>query len=332
MKNTFSFLFSILIFFIMSNAFSQIAPKIESENSKKAAQNFENYYNNSDYDSIFEMYGTGMKGALPLEKSTEFFKGLFSQVGKITKREFSRYENGSYAVYKTDFERATLGLNISVDNEGKINGLFIKPFEEKLDVPTPERNVTKLILPFNKNEKWTVFWGGDTKEQNYHVGSQSQKNAFDLLINKEGKNYKTDGQKNEDYYAFGKELLAPCDGEVVLSVDGIKDNEVGKMNPMFATGNTVIIKTSNDEYLVFAHFKQNSIKVKEGQKVKQGELLGLCGNSGNSSEPHLHFHIQNIENFNGSTGIKCYFDKIIVDGKEKTDYSPVQGEVIERKE
>jgi murein DD-endopeptidase MepM/ murein hydrolase activator NlpD len=98
---------------------------------------------------------------------------------------------------------------------------------------------------------------------------------------------------------------------------------------MFATGNTVIIKTENDEYLVFAHFKQNSIKVKQGQKIKQGELLGLCGNSGNSSEPHLHFHIQNIESFIGATGVKSYFDKLIVDGKEKTDYSPVQNEVIE---
>jgi murein DD-endopeptidase MepM/ murein hydrolase activator NlpD len=270
-----------------------------------------------------------MQSTLPLVNSTDFFKGLFNQVGKITKREFSRYENGTYAVYKTEFERATLGLNISVDGEGKINGLFIKPFEEKLDVPTPERNQTKLILPFSKNEKWTVVWGGDTEEQNYHVISQSQKNAFDLVIKKEGKTYKTYGQENEDYYAFGKELLAPCDGEVVLSVDGIKDNEVGKMNPMFATGNTIIIKTANDEYLVFAHFKQNSIKVKEGQKVEQGELLGLCGNSGNSSEPHLHFHIQNIESFIGATGIKSYFDKLIVDGKEKIDYSPVQNEVIE---
>ena len=57
-------------------------------------------------------------------------------------------------------------------------------------------------------------------------------------------------------------------------------------------------------FLFFAHFKQNSIRVKQGQIIKQGELLGLCGNSGNSSEPHLHFHIQNVENMNIATGVK----------------------------
>ena len=327
MKSISTSLLFVSLLFIMTNLFSQTNQGSEGELYRKAAQQFETHYNNSDYNGIFELYGVGMKTALPLEKSTEFFEGLFNQVGKITKREFSRYEKGSYAVYKTTFEKAVLGLNISVDKEGKINGLFIKPFEEKADIPTSERNKTKLILPFN--DKWTVVWGGDTKELNYHVESQSQKSAFDLVVNKEGKTHKTDGQKNEDYYAFGKEIVAPCDGEIVFAVDGVKDNEVGEMNTMFVGGNSVMIKTANNEYLFFAHFKQNSVEVKQGQKVKQGELLGLCGNSGNSSEPHLHFHIQNTENSNQATGIKCYFDKIVVDGKQETDYSPVQNEVIE---
>jgi len=103
-----------------------------------------------------------------------------------------------------------------------------------------------------------------------------------------------------------------------------KEKAIYKLVP----GNTVIIKTQNNEYLFFAHFKQHSIKVQQGQKVKQGQLLGLCGNSGNSSEPHLHFHIQNVEDMNIATGVKCYFDKIIVNGREKTDYSPIKGDEI----
>jgi len=134
--------------------------------------------------------------------------------------------------------------------------------------------------------------------------------------------------KYEDYYTFGKELIAPCDGEIVLVVDGIKDNKPGELNPMYAPGNSVIIQTDKNEYLFFAHFKQNTIKVKQGQKVKQGELLGLCGNSGNSSEPHLHFHIQNVEDINAATGVKCYFDKLNVNGQIKTDYSPIKNEKI----
>jgi murein DD-endopeptidase MepM/ murein hydrolase activator NlpD len=215
---------------------------------------------------------------------------------------------------------------ISVDKDLKINGMFVKPYVEN-NLPKMERNITKLKLPFN--EEWTVFWGGDTKEQNYHVSVPAQKNAFDIVIfDVSGKSFKTDGKTNEDYYAFGKELFAPCDGEIVLVVDGVKDNTPGELNPMFVPGNNVIIKTVNNEYLFFAHFKQHSIKVKQGDKVKQGQLLGLCGNSGNSSEAHLHFHIQNVENFNVATGVKCYFEKIIVNGQAKTDYSPIQKEKI----
>jgi murein DD-endopeptidase MepM/ murein hydrolase activator NlpD len=78
----------------------------------------------------------------------------------------------------------------------------------------------------------------------------------------------------------------------------------------------------------FAHFKQHSIVVKQGQKIKQGELLGLCGNSGNSSEAHLHFHIQNIEDMNSATGVKCYFENILVNGQSKKDCSPIKTEKI----
>jgi murein DD-endopeptidase MepM/ murein hydrolase activator NlpD len=90
----------------------------------------------------------------------------------------------------------------------------------------------------------------------------------------------------------------------------------------------VILKTVNNEFLVFCHFRHHSIKVQEGQKVKQGQLLGLCGNSGHSSEPHLHFHIQNVENMDKATGVKCYFDNLYVNDKLKTDYSPVKGDVV----
>ena len=71
--------------------------------------------------------------------------------------------------------------------------------------------------------------------------------------------------------------------------------------------------------------------MKQGQKVKKGELIGLCGNSGNSSEAHLHFHIQNVEDINKATGAKCYFDEIIVNGKIKNDYSPEKSDKIENK-
>jgi murein DD-endopeptidase MepM/ murein hydrolase activator NlpD len=304
---------------------SKIFGQTENSAYKKIADRFEAYYNSEKYDSIFAMFSTEMANYLPLDKTKEFLTGLNSQVGKITKRQFVNYQ-ATYASYKTNFERALFALNISIDNNSKINGLFIKPFADD-NLPKLERNITKLTLPFN--DEWTILWGGDTKALNYHVENQAQKNAFDFVItDSNGKSYQTDGHKNQDYYAFGKEITAPCTGEVVLVVDGVKDNKPGVMNPIYIPGNTVIIRTDKNEFLFFAHFQQNSIKVKQGQRVIQGQILGLCGNSGNSSEPHLHFHIQNLEDMNVATGAKCFFDKIIVNGHPLTDYSPIKNEKI----
>lgn len=313
---------TLVLTFFMSNIFGQT----EKATYKTVAGNFETQYNESHYDSIFAMFSPEMQNALPLDKTRDFLTDLKSQAGQITKRQFVKFVNGTYASYKTNFERALFTVNISIDDNSKINGLFVKPFTGE-NLPKIERNTTKLKLPFNG--EWTVVWGGDTKELNYHVESQAQKNAFDIVIkNAQGNSFKTDGKTNEDYYAFGKEIFAPCDGEIVLVVDGVKDNKPGELNPVYVPGNTVILKTLNNEYLFFAHFKQHSIKIAEGQKLKQGQVLGLCGNSGNSSEPHLHFHIQNVEDMNIATGVKCYFDKIIVNGHVKTDYSPIKNDKI----
>jgi murein DD-endopeptidase MepM/ murein hydrolase activator NlpD len=305
---------------------SSIFGQAEKATYKIVADKFENNYNQSNYDSIFVMFSNEMQNALPIDKTKEFLVGLKSQAGRIIKREFVKYDKGTYASYKTNFENSVWDLNISIDNNSKINGLFVKPFKPD-NLPKIERNKTLLILPFKG--AWNVVWGGDTKELNYHVESEAQKNAFDILIfDKAGKSYKTDSKTNEDYYAFGKELIAPCDGEVVLVINGVKDNKLGEMNSIDVTGNTVVIKTINNEYLYFCHFKNQSIRIKEGEKIKQGQVLGLCGNSGHSSEPHLHFHIQNVKDMNIATGVKCYFEKIIVNGKIKTDYSPIQNDII----
>ncbi|MCV9387764.1 peptidoglycan DD-metalloendopeptidase family protein [Reichenbachiella ulvae] len=296
----------------------------ESSNYSKAALQFQQFYNATEYDSIFELYDDGMRGELSRDKSQAFLSSLYAQVGAIQTMEFSRFEEQVVAVYKTTFERATLAINMVVSPSGQITGLRVLPFVE---AATMERNMSKMILPFK--EEWTVVWGGDTKEQNYHVQSLAQKGAFDIVITDEmGKSYKEGTGKNEDYYAFGKELYAPCAAEVVMVVDGIYDNEPGKMNPAFVTGNTVVLRTENEEYLYFAHFKQNSIVVEQGQQVQAGDLLGLCGNSGNSSEAHIHFHIQDGLDMNASQGVKCYFDQLLVNGESRKDYSPVQGDKI----
>ena len=306
--------------FVFNSVFSQA----EKDNFKLASNKFVAFFNENKYDSIVAMFSPEMKTALPIEKFTPLCAGLKNQLGSIRKIRFVRLQQTT-AFYETIFDKGVLGMNMVLNNSNEIAGLLLKPYTE---AKTIERNATPMFLPFKG--VWTVFWGGDTKEQNYHVESLAQKNAFDIMVYDErGSTHKGNGLINEDYYAFGKELFAPCDGEVVLVVDGVKDNVPGTLNPIYIPGNTVVIKTSKGEYVFFAHFKQHSIVVKQGQQVKTGELLGLCGNSGNSSEPHLHFHLQNVEDMILATGAKCFFDKIKVNGVLRSDYSPVKGDKIE---
>ncbi len=302
------FLFFLYYLLLVSTAQAQQ----EKEAIKQMSAHFEKWYNAKAYDSIYAQFSGDMKAALTFDATKKFLNGVFEQYGKIQKREFYKYVNGSFASYKTSFEKQVLSLNISIDAQSMINGFQITEFINDLPV-APERNTTKLSFP--AKGEWTVVWGGDTPSQNYHVESRAQKNAFDILIkNASGKSFKTNGKTNEDFYAFGKELLAPCDATVVVVIDGIEDNLPGELNPIYIPGNTVILKTVNNEYLFFAHFKCQTIQVKTGQHVVNGQVLGLCGNSGNSSEPHIHFHIQNTENMMNATGIKCYFDSINING------------------
>lgn len=316
-----SLLFYLFLFFIMACD----AQKKDIE-KKSIADKVVSYYNNKQYDSVFYAFSPEMKGALPLQSTRDFFEGMYKDGGMLKKIELIENKE-NFDKYRADFDKGIYWLNISQNKEGKIAGLYITEYDGPGLQPLLLRNTTKLSLPFNG--EWFVFWGGDTKEQNYHVVSRSQKNAFDfVMVNEKGISYKTTGKKNEDYYAFGQPLMAPCDAIVVLVIDGIKDNTPGESDMNNITGNTVVLKTDANEYILFAHFKLNSIKVKTGDTVKKGQLLGLCGNSGHSSEPHLHYHVQDRENMIGSIGVKCHFENILVNGSAKTDYSPVRGERI----
>src|SRR5262249_6228225 len=234
------------------------------------------------------------------------------------------------AIFLAHFERGLLDLQMSLDNAGKIAGLYLKPQSASAN-PAPIKHQTSLTLPFKG--RWLVFWGGDTKEQNYHHDVPNQKFAFDLTgVGDDGKTHRGDGKLNEDFYAFGREVLAPADGKVIEVIEGVRDNKPGSMNPFSAVGNCVVIQHRQDEVSLLAHFKQSSIKVKTGDEVKRGQVLGLCGNSGNSSEPHIHYHLQHSPMMQDGLGIKCVFQKVTVtkDGKTetRTNYSPVKGEII----
>jgi murein DD-endopeptidase MepM/ murein hydrolase activator NlpD len=316
----------ILSFIIMVLITTSAVAQQESPQAKSMIKLFTEYFNTGHYDQISSLFNEKAKSKFPTERTMVFLQQLQSKYGNIKSTTFMSVEN-TFTTYITDLDKGQVVIGIAVDSLSTINGLFAKPYETVVPLKV-KRNTTKLSLPFSG--EWSIFWGGDTKALNLHNGIKFQQFAFDIVINGvNGRSYKTDGRSNSDYYAFGEKILAPADATVVLAVDGVADNIPGKVNTMYVPGNSVILKTANNEYLFFAHFKQNSVNVKEGDVIKQGQLLGRCGNSGNSSEPHLHFHIQDTLGFDTATGIKCYFERIYVNSTIMNDYSPKKGEKIE---
>lgn len=188
-----------------------------------------------------------------------------------------------------------------------IVGFQVIPIESYPDTDEVYTETT-FQLPFE--DEWFVFWGGTNELLNYHYVHESQRYAFDFLMMKDSISYEGDATKNESYYAFGKNMLAPANGVVVDVVNNIKDNDpVGEMNEENPAGNYVIIDHGNEEYSFLVHFKYESIQVKEGDEVKTGDVLGLVGNSGNSSEPHIHFHVADSPDVNNSKSIRIDFNE-----------------------
>jgi urea transporter/murein DD-endopeptidase MepM/ murein hydrolase activator NlpD len=126
--------------------------------------------------------------------------------------------------------------------------------------------------------------------------------AWDFVITDENKKtYRNLGTNVKDFYCYEKPVLAPADGLVVSIEDGVDDNMIGDVNVEKNWGNTIIIKHTEYLFSKLSHLKNDSFKVKQGDYVKKGDLLAVCGNSGRSPEPHVHFQLQSTAYLNAGT-------------------------------
>jgi hypothetical protein len=154
-----------------------------------------------------------------------------------------------------------------------------------------------------------VVWGGDSIEKNYHAAAPDQRWAYDLLVEP----YFSGTDKLEDYGCYGVPVVAPVSGEIISAHDGEPDMTPGVLsnNIEAPTGNHVMIRMETGTYLIIAHLKQGSVTVKTGDTVQEGQLIGECGNSGNTSEPHIHIHHQRqdptVFPLNFAEGLPLYF-------------------------
>lgn len=145
------------------------------------------------------------------------------------------------------------------------------------------------------------------------------KHAWDFDVRDErGLTFYGTGRKPEDYYCFNLPVLAPADGTVAEVEDGIDDNEIGKVNLDQNWGNTIVIRHGDYLYSKLSHFRKNSIRFKKGDFVRKGDIIGYCGNSGRSPEPHLHIQFQATPYIGSPTLLYPFSYYITSKGKEYT--------------
>ena len=140
------------------------------------------------------------------------------------------------------------------------------------------------------NGKWIIAQGGKLRLLNHHNSTQAQKYALDIVKLRNGRSRKKEVFPKilSDYYAYGDDVRAPCDGTVLSVENALPDLNIGLTDTKKPWGNYVSIYC-NDFTVVLAHL-QNEITVTKNQQLSSGDLIGKVGNSGNSTEPHLHLH------------------------------------------
>ena len=219
-----------------------------------------------------------------------------------------------------------LALTVLLNDDKQIASMSVVPQFEAPSNYLGYETQAQLRLPFSG--EWVVVVGGRTAETNAHVGHIDQRFATDFVVIGDERTFRSDGLTNEDHFCFGEPILAPASGTVVQAINNIPDTELGQRNVAEPFGNVVVLDHGNSEFSVLAHLQNGSVSVVEGAEVERGQLLGSCGNSGNSAEPHLHYQLQDGPVLSGSEGLPAFFIDYVADGEPVERGEPVRGQTI----
>ncbi|OAQ52738.1 hypothetical protein HTG_10450 [Natrinema mahii] len=169
-------------------------------------------------------------------------------------------------------------------------------------------------LPFDGT--WTVVNGSYDHDYSHSWFPATQRYAYDFVItDADGRTSPAgSGSAVDSYYCYDEPILAPADGVVVdvFDTDFESPRGGGLSHPLKRDirGSYVVIQHAPDEYSCLAHLVPGSAAVAPGDRVEQGQEIGRCGHSGNSSEPHLHFQLQDHPRFELAAGLPIAFDAV----------------------
>jgi murein DD-endopeptidase MepM/ murein hydrolase activator NlpD len=284
-----------------------------------------------DAAALFARFSAEMAAAVPLAQ-VEALVGAFAAAGGFTAVSAERAVPISPRVrtYVADvtMDGEVLAMAVAFDEAWKIAGLQFS----SLPATPPAGEGPPVTLPFPAAGPWLVFWGGDDPRDNYHVVATGQRHAYDLVVWRDGSTFGGDGTKNEDYACFGISIEAPVDARVAEVVSHLPDNKPGEMDPAHAAGNHVMLEVAPGRFLLLGHLQAGSVVLRPGDEVRRGAVVGRCGNSGNTSEPHLHVHVQDRPSLDDpdARGVPLLFADVVVDGARLPSAAPARGRFVQR--
>lgn len=214
------------------------------------------------------------------------------------------------------------------DAGGRVVGFAVRPAPPK---PPAATATTRFRLPFGAapaGTGWYVQWGGETPVENYHDRPETAY-AFDFAPRPLGGGPTTASVAGAP--CWGQPILAAAAGRVVAARDGIADEmTLGRIAASEATmtGNHVLIEHAPGEVSLSAHLRQGSVAVKVGDMVAAGQRIGLCGNSGATTTPHLHWQVMDRADIATAKALKVRFVGYRDQTGPRAEGSPVRGDTV----
>lgn len=183
----------------------------------------------------------------------------------------------------------------------------------------------------------TWYIGASGTLHSHHRWAAMEEFALDILqVAERSKSYKTTGLTSQDYFAFGQDVIAVADGTVVEAADKYADDDAKlkqenetydqydqriqseqmqslAQDPYTVAGNYIVIRHNDSEYSMYAHLKKGSVKIKKGDVIRRGQVIASVGNTGSSTEPHLHFQLQDSSDPLRSRALPVRFRNAVVE-------------------
>jgi murein DD-endopeptidase MepM/ murein hydrolase activator NlpD len=237
---------------------------------------------------------------------------------------------------------ATIFLHVTFNDADKVPNRLVERLSlQAAAAPPDQQQITEKVGETNVDRREVVMISPPLKGSNYlaadsccdapHIHRKSplpingqftlaQRYAVDYeQLDANNRVYSGEKADLSGYTIYGKEALAVADGTVVKVTDGYPEQNPGVFPKGIsldeADGNSVILDIGGGNYALYAHFQPGSIRVKEGDQVKRGDVLALVGSSGNSLAPHLHFHVMDSPLSLASNGLPYGIDSFTVTGQ-----------------